>query len=108
MKDNFDHYAWNQKRYLAEGLNDRIGSIVIVYTEQDGRLYSVKIDDPSGNRIDKVGKEDANAILNYLGIEGEIPNRLEGPESHKLLDSIVQQLKDIEIDADWGDYMDIS
>lgn len=108
MKDNFDHYAWNQKRHLAEGLNDRIGSINIVYTEQGGRLYSVKIDDASGNRIDKVHQEEGNAILGYLGIEGEIPDRLEGPESHKLLDSIVQQLKDMEIDADWGDYMDVS
>lgn len=108
MKDNFDHYAWNQKRHLAEGLNDRIGAINIIYTEQGGRLYSVKIDDASGNRIDKVGKEDANAILKYLGVEGEIPDRLEGPQSHDLLDNIVQQLKDMEINADWGDYMDIS
>jgi hypothetical protein len=40
MKDNFDHHAWNQKRHmdtLAEGLNDRIASITIVYTEQGGR-----------------------------------------------------------------------
>ena len=111
MKDNFDHYAWNQKRHmdtLADGLNDRIGSVTIVYTEQGGRLYSVKIDDSNGKRIDKVYQEEGNAILGYLGVEGEIPDRLEGPESHKLLDSIVQQLKDMGIDASWGDYMDIS
>ena len=54
MKDNFDHYAWNQKRHLAEGWNDRIGKIEIIYTEpgQGRRLYAVKIDDSVGKRID--------------------------------------------------------
>ena len=47
MKDNFDHYAWNQKRHLAEGLNDRIAAIKILYTDY-GQLYSVKIDDSEG------------------------------------------------------------
>ena len=107
MKDNFDHYEWNQKRYLAEGLNDRIGKITIIYTEQGGLLYSVKVDDAEGKRIDKVGKEDANAILNYLGIEGELPRKLSMGDDEKL-DSIVKQLKDMEIDASWGDYMDVS
>ena len=41
MKDTFDVHAWNQKRYLAEGLSDRISKIYISYTEQ-GKLYSVK------------------------------------------------------------------
>ena len=106
MKDNFDHYAWNQKRHLAEGLNDRIAAIKILYTDY-GQLYSVKIDDSEGKRIDKVGGEDANAILKYLGVEGELPRKLSMGDDEKL-DSIVQQLKDMEIDAEWDDYMDVS
>ena len=107
MKDNFDHYAWNQKRHLAEGLNDRIGKIEIIYTEpgQGRRLYAVKIDDSVGKRIDKVYQDDANAILRYLGIEGELPRSLDFGDD-KLLDSIVKQLQDMGIEADWCYCMD--
>ena len=51
MKDNFDLHSWNQKRYLEEGLNDRISKINIIYTEQ-GKLYNVKVEDANGERID--------------------------------------------------------
>jgi|TARA_B110000977_G_scaffold193161_1_gene267736 hypothetical protein len=106
MKDNFDHHAWNQKRHLAEGLNDRIASINIVYTDY-GQLYSIKIKDSEGKRIDKVGQKDGQAILDYLGIEGELPFRMQMGDDEKL-DDIVKQLNDIGIDAEWNDYMDVS
>ena len=32
MRDNFDLYSWNKKRYLKEGINDRISRINVVYT----------------------------------------------------------------------------
>ncbi len=106
MKDNFDHYEWNQRKHLTEGLNDRIAKISILYTDF-GSFYSFKIDDAEGKRIDKVGVDDGNAILKYLGIEEELPRRLSYGDDSKL-DSIVKQLKDIEIDAEWDDYMDVS
>ena len=42
MKDNFDHYEWNQRKHLTEGLNDRIAKISILYTDF-GSFYSFKI-----------------------------------------------------------------
>jgi len=106
MKDNFDLHSWNQKRYLEEGLNDRISKINIIYTEQ-GKLYSVKVEDANGERIGKLHVEDTNDLLKMLGIEGEIPFRIDYGDE-KELDNIVKQLQDKGIDAEWDDYMDVS
>ena len=42
-----------------------------------------------------------------LGIEGEIPFRIDYGDE-KELDNIVKQLQDKGIDAEWNDYMDVS
>jgi hypothetical protein len=143
MKDNFNLYEWNKKRYLGEigidqninrddegssfnitrggddpkmgaelesdanvvgeGLGDRISKIDIGYTEQ-GRFYGVKVEDASGKRLGKLGQDDANGLLKMLNIEDEIPRRVE----EKILDSVVNQLQDQGIDAEWNDYIDVS
>ena len=143
MKDNFNLYEWNKKRYLGEigidqninrddegssfnitrggddpkmgaelesdanvvgeGLSDRISKINIDYTEQ-GRFYGVKVEDASGKRLGKLGQDDANGLLKMLNIEDEIPRRVE----EKILDSVVNQLQDQGIDAEWNDYIDVS
>lgn len=106
MKDTFDVHAWNQKRYLAEGLSDRISKIYILYTEQ-GKLYSVKVEDADGKRLGKLQQDDTNELLKMLGIEDEIPFRISFGDE-KVLDSIVKQLQDRGIDASWDDVMDVS
>ena len=88
---------------VGEGLSDRISKIGIDYTEQ-GRFYGVKVEDASGKRLGKLGQDDANGLLKMLNIEDEIPRRVE----EKILDSVVNQLQDQGIDAEWNDYMDVS
>ena len=91
---------------VGEGLNDRISKIDIGYTDQ-GRLYSVKIEDASGKRLGKLGDDDFNGLLKMLNIKDEIPFRMSfGDED--ILDSIVKQLQDQGIDASWDDLMDVS
>jgi len=104
MKDTFDVHTWNQKRYLAEGLSDRISKIYISYTEQ-GKLYSVKVEDADGKRLGKLHQDDTNELLKMLGIEEEIPYRI---SDEAILDNIVKQLQDKGIDASWDDVMDVS
>jgi len=91
---------------VGEGLNDRISKINIMYTEQ-GRLYSVKIDDANGKRLGKLYLDDTNDLLKMLGINDEIPRNI-GFGDEKILDSIVKQLQDQGIDASWDDFMDVS
>tara|TARA_R110002049_G_scaffold8397_1_gene45825 strand:- start:11 stop:508 length:498 start_codon:yes stop_codon:yes gene_type:complete len=88
---------------VGEGLSDRISKINIDYTEQ-GRFYGVKVEDASGKRLGKLGQDDANGLLKMLNIEDEIPRRVE----EKILDSVVNQLQDQGIDAEWNDYIDVS
>jgi len=88
---------------VGEGLNDRISKINISYTEQ-GRLYSVVIEDASGTRLGKLHLDDTNGLLKMLNIEDELPLRVE----KETLDSIVKQLQDQGIDAQWNDFMDVS
>ena len=88
---------------VGEGLSDRISKINIDYTEQ-GRFYGVKVKDASGKRLGKLGQDDANGLLKMLNIEDEIPRRVE----EKILDSVVNQLQDQGIDAEWNDYIDVS
>ena len=88
---------------VGEGLSDRISKINIDYTEQ-GRFYGVKVEDASGKRLGKLGQDDANGLLKMLNIEDEIPRRVE----EKVLDSVVNQLQDQGIDAEWNDYIDVS
>ena len=88
---------------VGEGLNDRISKIDISYTEQ-GRLYSVVIEDASGTRLGKLHLDDTNGLLKMLNIEDELPLRVE----KETLDSIVKQLQDQGIDAQWNDFMDVS
>tara|TARA_R110000796_G_scaffold76121_1_gene170323 strand:+ start:1047 stop:1487 length:441 start_codon:yes stop_codon:yes gene_type:complete len=88
---------------VGEGLSDRISKINIDYTEQ-GRFYGVKVEDASGKRLGKLGQDDANGLLKMLNIEEKIPRRIE----EKVLDSIVNQLQDQGIDAEWNDYIDVS
>ena len=88
---------------VGEGLSDRISKINIDYTEQ-GRFYGVKVEDASGKRLGKLGQDDANGLLQMLNIEEKIPHRIE----EKVLDSIVNQLQDQGIDAEWNDYIDVS
>tara|TARA_B110000027_G_scaffold125016_1_gene142074 strand:- start:186 stop:1031 length:846 start_codon:yes stop_codon:yes gene_type:complete len=106
MKDTFDVHAWNQKRYLAEGLSDRISKIYISYTEQ-GKLYSVKVEDADGKRLGKLHQDDTNELLKMLDIEDEIPYRMSSGDE-AILDNIVKQLQDKGIDASWDDVMDVS
>ena len=91
---------------VGEGLNDRISKINIGYTDQ-GRLYSVKIDDANGKRLGKLYLDDTNDLLKMLGINDEIPRNI-GFDDEKILDSIVKQLQDQGIDASWDDFMDVS
>ena len=88
---------------VGEGLSDRISKINIDYTEQ-GRFYGVKVEDASGKRLGKLGQDDANGLLKMLNIEDEIPRIVE----EKILDSVVNQLQDQGIDAEWNDYIDVS
>jgi hypothetical protein len=88
---------------VGEGLSDRISKINIDYTEQ-GRFYGVKVEDASGKRLGKLGQDDANGLLKMLNIEDEIPRRVE----EKILDSVVNQLQNQGIDAEWNDYIDVS
>ena len=88
---------------VGEGLSDRISKISINYTEQ-GRFYSVKVEDASGKRLGKLGQDDANGLLKMLNIDSEIPFRVE----ERTLDNIVNQLQDQGIDASWDDIMDVS
>ena len=91
---------------VGEGLGDRISKIDIGYTEQ-GRLYSVKIEDAGGKRLGKLGQDDFNGLLKMLNINDEIPFKMSfGDED--ILDSIVNQLQDQGIDASWDDIMDVS
>jgi hypothetical protein len=114
MKDNFDLYSWNKKRYLKEGINDRISRINIVYTTF-GQFYGAYIyeyESEEGtmgtkNWDKKLRIDDTNALLNYLGIDGEVPFKLSSGNDIDL-DGIVKQLKNSGIDAEWDDYMDVS
>ena len=113
MKDNFDLYSWNKKRYLKEGINDRISRINIVYTTF-GQFYGAYIyeyESEEGtmgtkNWDKKLRADDTNALLKYLGINEEVPFKLSFGDD-KNLDKIVKQLKDSGIDAEWDDYMDV-
>jgi len=114
MKDNFDLHSWNKRRYLKEGINDRISRINIVYTTF-GQFYGAYIyeyESEEGtmgtkNWDKKLGLKDANALIKYLDIKGEFPFKLSFGDN-KGLDDIVKQLKEMGIDAEWDDYMDVS
>ena len=114
MRDNFDLYSWNKKRYLKEGINDRISRINVVYTTF-GQFYGAYIyeyDSEEGTMgtktwDKKLKVDDTNALLKYLDIDGEIPWKLSFGDDEKLND-IIKQLKSLGIDAEWDDYMDVS
>ena len=83
MEDNFDLYSWNKKRYLKEGINDRISRINIVYTTF-GQFYGAYIyeyeseEGTMGTKSwdKKLDHNDANALLKYLDIKGDLPFKL--------------------------------
>jgi|TARA_B100000780_G_C21074543_1_gene432535 hypothetical protein len=114
MKDSFDLYSWNKKRYLKEGINDRISRINVVYTTF-GQFYGAYIyeyDSEEGSMgvktwNKKLRSDDTNALLKYLDIKGEFPFTLRTGDD-KELDDIIKQLKAMGIDAEWDDYMDVS
>jgi len=114
MEDNFDLYSWNKKRYLKEGINDRISRINIVYTTF-GQFYGAYIyeyeseEGTMGTKSwdKKLAHNDANALLKYLDIKGDLPFKLSFGDDAKL-DGIVKELKKMGINAEWDDYMDVS
>lgn len=88
---------------LTEGLVDNIEKIDIVYTGRSGRYYTTYLF--RGGKRDKLDIEDANDLLDYLGITGvKIPPKYDS----EVLDKIVTQLEALEIEASYDDYMDVS
>ena len=86
---------------VGEGLNDRISKISIDYTEQ-GKLYKIKV--TAKGKEHRLYPDAFNGLLVMLDIDNDIPLRVE----EKVLDSIVNQLQDQGIDAEWNDYIDVS
>ena len=86
---------------VGEGLSDRISKIDIDYTEQ-GKLYKIKV--TAKGKEHRLYPDAFNGLLVMLDINKDIPLRVE----EKVLDSIVNQLQDQGIDAEWNDYIDVS
>ena len=88
---------------LSEGLVDNISKIDITYIAGSGRYYTTYLF--RGDQRDKLDIEEANDLLDYLGVEGvKIPRRYDST----ILDNIVEQLQALEIEASYDDSMDVS
>jgi hypothetical protein len=93
------------KEELNESLRDNIEKIDFSYTNY-GDLYKVKV--IVNGKINTLHYKEASALLQYLGIDKELPkNFRQGPGSTEYMDSIMNQLKSLGIEATWDDDMDI-
>lgn len=97
---------------LHEGANDHIENVEIVYIDPNGRFYGAYItrDDAeetalgSKRKIKISSHEEANNFIKSLGVKTELPEKYQTSE----LEKISNELKSKGIDADYGDYMDVS
>ena len=84
--------------------------VEFVYTEQGGRFYGLDVYEKKDQdqRSDKLRYDEANEWLKdtLSDLAVDIPERY--GSGMKELDDIVEKLEDLGIEADHGDYMDIS
>ena len=97
---------------MMQGEKKQYEKVAFVYTEQGGRFYGLDVWESKNQdqRSDKLKYDDANEwlkeTLEYIHEGDLIPRRYNsGMED---LDLIVERLEELDIEASYGDYMDIS
>jgi len=89
---------------LTESGYKSIEKIDINYTDR-GRFYKTIL--VKGGETIKIGGDDTNSLLNYLGINLKLP-KISDFNGISLLNDIVDKLTSLEIEATWDDSMDVS
>ena len=97
---------------MMQGEKKQYEKVAFVYTEQGGRFYGLDVWESKNQdqRSDKLKYDDANEwlkeTLEYIHEGDLIPRRYNsGIED---LDLIVERLEELDIEASYGDYMDVS
>lgn len=89
---------------LTESGHEAIEKVDINYTDR-GRFYKTIV--VKDGEIIKIGDDDTNNLLDYLGINLKLP-KIADFDGIPLLNNIVDKLTALQIEASWDDSMDVS